>query len=224
MLAAVLFPTLSSVREFGRRASCQGNLKAVAAGMAQYAQDYDKRSVSWRSTTTGWVELLEPYLHNPQAFQCPSERNPSQPPSFDTPGCTDYVYNLQMGLARGDYIYSGGIKQTQLTHPALTVMLVDWNSASSEQWTEGCKTGGFLSADRKVWNEGCNAPGLADFSTGFFSGFGSAQRHIGGQNAAFADGHVKWYQGNSGFQSSAIYNVVAPGSMSKDNPTFNIAP
>jgi prepilin-type processing-associated H-X9-DG protein len=224
ILAAVLFPSLSGLREYGRRASCKGNLKRLALGMAQYSQDYDKRFVSWRSDTTGWAELLYPYVKSVQTLQCPSEPNPAGPPSFDVPGYNDYVYNLQMGLARGAYIYSGGVTQSQLTQPALTVMLIDWNSASPEQWTEGCAGDGFLTADKVKERGGCRAPGLADFSSGFFNGQGSALRHLGGQNAAFADGHVKWCSGSTGYQSASIYNVVTPRSMSAGSPTFNIAP
>ncbi len=224
ILAAILIPSLSSVREYGRRSSCQSNLKRLASGMAQYSQDYDKRFVSWRSDTTGWAELLQPYVKSVQILQCPSERNPSGPPSFEAPGYNDYVYNLQMGLARGAFVLSGGVKQSQLTQPKLTVMLIDWNSASPEQWTQGCKTNGYVSADKVAVSKGCHGPGLADFSTGFFNGVGSAHRHLGGQNVAFADGHVSWYKGSTGYQSAAIYNVVTARATSGNNPTFNIAP
>jgi prepilin-type processing-associated H-X9-DG protein len=58
----------------------------------------------------------------------------------------------------------------------------------------------------------------------------AADRHLGGQNVAFADGHVKWYKaadlGTSAdyTESAEIYNGVTPGSVSGQNPTFNPSP
>lgn len=43
LLAAILFPVFSRVRENARRASCQSNLKQIGLGMAQYSSDYDSR-------------------------------------------------------------------------------------------------------------------------------------------------------------------------------------
>ena len=43
LLAALLFPTFSLVREKARRASCQSNLKQIGAAMELYKADYDGR-------------------------------------------------------------------------------------------------------------------------------------------------------------------------------------
>src|SRR5215216_6607048 len=82
ILAAILFPVFSRARENARRSSCQSNLKQLGLGMAQYVQDYDERFVSWRSTTTGWAELLQPYVKSTQVLQCPSEKNSPGVASF----------------------------------------------------------------------------------------------------------------------------------------------
>lgn len=42
-LAAILFPVFARARENARRSSCQSNLKQIALGLLQYAQDDDER-------------------------------------------------------------------------------------------------------------------------------------------------------------------------------------
>jgi prepilin-type N-terminal cleavage/methylation domain-containing protein/prepilin-type processing-associated H-X9-DG protein len=43
LLAAILFPVFSRVRESARRATCQSNLKQLGLAIHQYTQDYDER-------------------------------------------------------------------------------------------------------------------------------------------------------------------------------------
>ena len=42
ILAAILFPVFAKARENARKSTCQSNLKQMALGVLQYAQDYDE--------------------------------------------------------------------------------------------------------------------------------------------------------------------------------------
>ncbi|MBZ0172326.1 MAG: DUF1559 domain-containing protein, partial [Phycisphaerales bacterium] len=42
ILAAILFPVFARAREKARQSSCASNLKQLALGLMQYAQDYDE--------------------------------------------------------------------------------------------------------------------------------------------------------------------------------------
>jgi prepilin-type N-terminal cleavage/methylation domain-containing protein/prepilin-type processing-associated H-X9-DG protein len=95
LLAAILFPVFSRVRENARRSSCQSNLKQIGLGVIQYAQDYDEIMVpGWldgtcysaggaggTNTINGcsgnfkWMDLIQPYVKSEQVFNCPSARN-----------------------------------------------------------------------------------------------------------------------------------------------------
>jgi prepilin-type N-terminal cleavage/methylation domain-containing protein len=68
ILAAILFPVFSRVREKARQASCLSNLRQIGLAGLQYAQDYDERlfpavttigsitgGASWTTPTARWI-------------------------------------------------------------------------------------------------------------------------------------------------------------------------
>ena len=123
ILAAILFPVFAAAREKARQASCQSNLKQIAMGIIQYADDHDGYGPcwtnefypdgSWAYESTG-VMKLAPYGINP--WKKYHEPNPS---SFDegapepvrsavltcTGGARDSTYNLLMPAGGGPYWY-----------------------------------------------------------------------------------------------------------------------
>jgi len=77
ILAAILFPVFARAREKARQSSCLSNVKQIALGMLQYAQDYDERLVLAAMYYASpnyytWMYLLQPYVKNIQVFTCPS--------------------------------------------------------------------------------------------------------------------------------------------------------
>lgn len=76
ILAALLFPALSGVRERGRVAYCQNNLRSLGQALALYTEEHDERFPSGTkdSVSSFWdVELL-PYLgESRDVFVCPSD-------------------------------------------------------------------------------------------------------------------------------------------------------
>ncbi len=81
ILAAILFPVFSRVRENARRSACQSNLKQIGLGLVQYAQDYDginpprfigTDAAQADKNPRNWRVLLYPYAKSAAVFQCPS--------------------------------------------------------------------------------------------------------------------------------------------------------
>jgi prepilin-type N-terminal cleavage/methylation domain-containing protein/prepilin-type processing-associated H-X9-DG protein len=92
ILAAILFPVFSRVREKARQTSCSSNLRQIGTAFQMYTVDYDDRLPDrrdlkaslpggykpWTSWPTsdprcGWaVTVIEPYVKNNGIWSCPS--------------------------------------------------------------------------------------------------------------------------------------------------------
>src|SRR5262249_17472855 len=73
ILAAILFPVFSQVREGGRKTACLSNIHQIGLAIQMYSQDYDDTIVPWlqptglprdslRSDRKTWIDLLGPYV------------------------------------------------------------------------------------------------------------------------------------------------------------------
>lgn len=92
ILAAILFPVFSRVREKARQTSCSSNLRQIGTAFQMYTLDYDdllpdRRDLKntlpggykpWSSWPTsdpraGWaVSVIDPYIKNSGIWSCPS--------------------------------------------------------------------------------------------------------------------------------------------------------
>lgn len=93
ILAAILFPVFSRVRENARRSSCQSNLKQMGLVFQMYVQDYDEKfpfpnsaplgagdiytieGFSFDSTAQrypSWRSRIFPYIKGLEIYRCPS--------------------------------------------------------------------------------------------------------------------------------------------------------
>ncbi len=199
ILAAILFPVFSRVRENARRTTCQSNLKQYGLAFLQYAQDYDERFPMWSAVapTTGWLYIVQPYQgNNIQIYQCPSETTTGA-----AAGASDYAYNLGLGI-KDTSATADGLALSALTQSSLTVLLAD--SRGNNPNTTRCWDAGNATVFINTY------PGLAIFVTEGTTG--PSVRHLEGQNFVFTDGHVKWYKGKHATGSSAVYNGCTPGT------------
>jgi prepilin-type N-terminal cleavage/methylation domain-containing protein/prepilin-type processing-associated H-X9-DG protein len=210
ILAAILFPVFARARENARRSSCQSNLKQISLGVLQYRQDFDELSII---TTTdrsspnvngrGWAFNLQPYLKSTQIYQCPSE---TTSPSDDVTsnGYTDYWINHNNTLYDSSSNITGGINETSMPFPTMTVMLGDGDKtggAGTVGNNQSC-CAGTSSYDMKPegsWDWGWYLVGQATVrADGARQDRGTGGiRHLDGINLAFFDGHVKWYKAES---------------------------
>ena len=93
LLAALLFPVFARARRSARGNVCIHNLRQLAAGLLMYAQDNDGRapgvghpyaSGAWaggwpRNEYVLWEVMIDPYVGNRTAFNCPDAINSSLP-------------------------------------------------------------------------------------------------------------------------------------------------
>jgi len=177
ILAAILFPVFAKAREKARQTSCLSNVKQMALGMLQYAQDYDERMpITWSTSAnvaghwyygpTYWAQLwrdqIYAYVKNYQVYTCPSH---------STTSANSYAMNAGLNSNWGEN--GSGVSLGAIVSPSECLMIVeclgDYHTKPS-------------------W--------IVDYP----NSCGLATRHNDGLNVGMCDGHAKWYK------PSAIWN------------------
>jgi prepilin-type N-terminal cleavage/methylation domain-containing protein/prepilin-type processing-associated H-X9-DG protein len=176
LLAAIIFPTFTRTRENARGISCASNLKQIGLALMQYTEDYEGfhpvagADVPWDTidpTTQNysWMQQVQAYVKDRQVFHCPSD------------GDSEYSYFLG---SRAAYIVAGQFAATdtrRIEYPTAFVVSGDTFS----------RNGSFAvtDADKDDYSQNC-VGGEANGTPSI-----EWQRHNGGQNILFADGHAK---------------------------------
>jgi len=189
ILAAILFPVFARAREKAHQASCQSNLKQLGTGLAMYVQDFDEK-YPWHcraGAPPGGV--VDDTGWNTQIYAYVKNEELYACPSAQWQNrarlCGGYGYNLsRLPDAAGNLQQVGldYVKLAFIRYPAETIAICD---------TDGTKWVGH-------W-DGVNVEQL------------DSQRHNGGTNCAFADGHVKVQQTESLKRTGGLWDRNQPG-------------
>ena len=173
ILAAILFPVFARAREKARQTSCLSNQKQLGLAWSMYVQDYSEnvppyaiRLVDDDGVGYGWgprwYELIEPYVMNEQIFACPS----------DGGAIRSYAYNGYF-LVNSQWIMGFAAPYAAQTladieRPSEMIVL-----GESQQNQFFLYLPSHMNVDTLNWRFTFN-------------------RHNGGCNYSFADGHAKW--------------------------------
>ena len=184
ILAALLFPALSNVREKTRQVSCMANLRQLGQGIYAYLQDHngqfpcshlDTGAPSWPAGTIFWMAGIDPYLSavpisggnypGSKLWVCPSSKGVGANEIFSFIG-NGYIMpppRWYDGISTMYYPH----KLDRIGKPSITVLLAESNcNVTNIEGTAGS----------------CVCTG-AD---------GLWHRHSAGMNVLFIDGHVTW--------------------------------
>ncbi len=213
ILAAILFPVFAQAREAARKTSCANNLKQIATGLAMYTQDYDELLAPCRNGISGragvWDWLIQPYIKNNGVFRCPSWQ-------VAAPAAPDWALTYGMNYRLTQYsnavlddagsLWFGTASLASLRSPADTIYITD------NAFVQNDMSQPLHAEDPTRWqlaNGSWNGNGYTRFpqdppNSGYVGccyGSGTsgdrwrpAPIHQGGTNAAFVDGHVKYYK------------------------------
>ena len=189
ILAAMLLPALSQAREKARQATCMNNLKQLGLAFYMYIQDYNDTFFPDNVTVMGgaaddWSFTLRDrnYITNSKTFLCPSFAG-YHPQYYDTfllyshtrHWSWEYVSYGYNSIGVGDDWYGQGgnftnpphpAKLSRIMNPAETLLLGDSRMAAALR--------GFF---------------LIDSYNGV-----PHDRHSGGANILWVDGHVSWFK------------------------------
>jgi prepilin-type N-terminal cleavage/methylation domain-containing protein len=74
ILAAILFPVLSQVKQAAKSTVCVSNTRQLSLGVLMYAEDSDEvLPPDQNDANVLWPDLIHPYLKNSQIGICPSD-------------------------------------------------------------------------------------------------------------------------------------------------------
>jgi prepilin-type N-terminal cleavage/methylation domain-containing protein/prepilin-type processing-associated H-X9-DG protein len=222
ILAAILFPVFAQAREKARQTSCLSNTKQIGLAFMQYIQDYDEAlppvagTYVFNNTTylahwgvdliggtnvpTATVpagvtvpSLIGSYIKNNQIQNCPSAPRPSV-----NSAAVSYLYN--------DLV--AGRSQAAVTAVSQTVLMSESSSASGVLGNNQPLGLGVGHAVARVANYPGTAAPVADPTDASaaqvtpYTGavmldqvsLADVNRHAGGGNFLFVDGHSKWHK------------------------------
>ena len=192
ILAAILFPVFARAREKARQTSCLNNVKQMGLAVMMYAQDYDERYnfAYCINPTVTWPNLLMPYVKNGHIFVCPSDKDER---SIGDGMYLSYIcnYNLFPPGDNPDPALRIPTKMAAITTPAETIAIAENADGSTGNLQPNCQyawgtRGAQVSSGYNPWARV------------------SLERHNGGSNYAFADGHAKWMTKSDGMKE-AVY-------------------
>jgi len=177
VLAAMLLPVLHAAREKARQSVCASNLHQLHLAVDMYVQDNDDRfPTSYVASRLGpyqsWREAVQPYVRNRSLLICPSSDTGDKQAELSPERQASYAFNAWLsppdltdfGGARGEPAALGAVGD-----PSATILLCDAGYS--------------------------NAPVALDYD--HYAPLAMqeqplpTERHQGGANFAFVDGHVK---------------------------------
>ncbi len=201
ILAAILFPVFAQAREKARTISCLSNAKQIATGAMMYAQDYDEKLIWYVNTeqeaalraqgqsasearyNAMYMGVLQPYVKNWQVFICPSK-------------VPYYSYGVNGYHVVGCAPCRLGTRSlSTIAKPADTVLMAETGFAKEYAAkfnladrcnNENSHFGFVMCPMESPWGVGHPC---GPYNTALLT-----DRHQGGQNLIFCDGHAKWYK------------------------------
>ena len=187
MLASMLLPVLVQARNMGRRIKCTNNLRQILLAHLYYVQDYDGYCLAALDSCCFFARLVRlGYVDfDSKIYDCPSDRLRYTNYDYGNYSSnTGYMTNRNLGCFSGGiwaYAYIGRLDK--LSNPCHAIILAD----GPTQARDG-------TSDSEWYYHRTGLVTYIDFD-----------RHNGGANIGFADGHVEWL--NEDTWKSKYYNT-----------------
>jgi len=192
ILASMLFPAFSRVREQARKTVCASNLDQIGLGITQYTQDWDEMYPSGYpfydpnsqpaspNYNLSLLEVVNPYVKSTQVWCCPSWQGvyPNVIPNANLVGNYSFVTNSSNNIIG----YPGTTSDVAsslagVSNPSLFPMLfcgISWDQANDASGNPAPRLNAHTGITDTAWYNG---------------GAGGA---VGGDTFLYADGHVKY--------------------------------
>ena len=178
ILAAMLLPALAQAREKARQASCTSNLKQLGLASAMYADANGERyprgagyvaAATIGVTNTEFYTLLTPYIGDTRVYNCPSVNYNN----IYAGGV--YSTHLGYGVAYQRNNYVNGHAMSAFKQPSRTIWLADGRNNYLR-----------FVCPNLAGNASCSNSTTTNYAWSF-------NRHNGGADYLFLDGHVAFF-------------------------------
>jgi prepilin-type N-terminal cleavage/methylation domain-containing protein/prepilin-type processing-associated H-X9-DG protein len=210
ILASILFPVFARARENARRTSCLSNVRQLGMGFAQYFQDYDDQFPCTKGDAP-WQTTMQPYIKSTQMLRCASDDSTN----WDAPLPGKTAVRTTSYTLNGFFPPPNPTATNPNPAPNTYSNLASVQSASKVIFlTESAKdmTGNYFHAhvwpvtppasDGSHWKVALNGPDDI-----------ALDRHLGGFNAAYLDGHAKWTKWSQAWwQNNTVTPAIEKGS------------
>lgn len=170
ILAAMLFPAVSTAKTRARGTQCLNNLKQIGVGMHLFSLDNEDLMPASSHTKASWVATLAPYVGSNVLYRCSMDRQATRPYSYSI---NDFLTPKPFGAKHLSFA-----KVTNVPNPSETLYMAEAHEdiGSSDHFHfADASSGGFEPVS--------------------FAGQVAVERHLGGANYLFVDAHVtmmKW--------------------------------
>jgi prepilin-type N-terminal cleavage/methylation domain-containing protein/prepilin-type processing-associated H-X9-DG protein len=217
ILAAILFPVFAQARDKARQASCISNLKQICLAGLMYAQDWDEQVTVMHMPGLDAFQpeppyhpqyfhnALMPYIKSVDLFVCPSCAHDSGKPKYtaDFPkGTACDVHDAQdpadeWTIGSGSYGlntcymrgWRGGTGSSSYTGTPLSAIQYPSSKVMYAEFDKNWHAAGlYTPLTIALYTEA--TPGCGTWGIGFL--WGPTDRHSGGRNAGYFDGHVSY--------------------------------
>ena len=199
VLAAVLFPAFAAAREKARQSACLNNAKQIGTALHLYVEDWDETFPITRETDgdpftdsggeefVETFELLGKYLRTDNVWRCPSDDSPLYVEEDDEEGEEGEEHQeLRVSYAINDW-YEFGPSLADVKSPAEAIYMGERAEADEGGEFENARWWTWGGYDGQTRPRPLTPKVMEDAAEQI-----SLDRHKGGCNYAYADGHAKW--------------------------------
>jgi prepilin-type N-terminal cleavage/methylation domain-containing protein/prepilin-type processing-associated H-X9-DG protein len=169
ILAALLLPALSNAQQSARRTHCASNLRQIILAAVLYVDDNDDRYPAQPADG----QPVHAVGGDGQNYYDMLEPYLDTPAVWLCPSANEGGGALMGYHMNGLIITTNGLRATAIAEPAQTLLIAE-------------------TGYRKLYDLAFLRPD----HTGDYLYDRPQRNHVGGSNAGFADGHVKWYHDN----------------------------